>query len=137
MGELFLVYVNDLGVTTEGKNSYDLLFAKDPTITFGEKWATVPIGICAKNSKLPDPSTYDVRISFETDIDLILGQNNQCISYLDIQDNIMACAWENITGYEEYPDNRIVLQYGDSFDIVKQKLEQREIKIEYNEQESK
>jgi hypothetical protein len=127
--DTYLVFVNDTGKTTDGKNRYDFLFAKDPSLTFGEKWTVLPIGICRNQDKLPSEETYDFINSIETNIELILGKDNKCVSYMSVQDKIVAVAWENIENYEEYPEYRLVFHYGESYDEIVKKLSQKDIKF--------
>ena len=51
-----------------------------------------------------------------------------CFGYRHAVDGIIALAYEDITDYEEYPENgRLVLKYGMTIDEVIEKLNNKDI----------
>jgi hypothetical protein len=52
----------------------------------------------------------------------------------DATDGIVALAWENIDGLEEYPEPRLVFPFGISLTAVNDKLYERDIRIEFKKE---
>jgi len=125
--EEFLVFVNKTGTAIDGDNIYELLFATDISIVYGEGWSVIPCGICIQEEKLPHESTYNLTKQIKTSITLGLAQDNTCFSYQDVVDGVMCVAYEDISGYDEYPEQRLILNYGDSLQEVEEKLEVKNI----------
>jgi hypothetical protein len=105
------------------------MFSKDITIVWGYGWSTIPSGICSQEDKLPESSTYDMVKRVNCSLNFDVAQDNTCFSMQDCIDKIIALAWLNINGYEEYPENRIVLHYGDDFNDVEEKLQEEGIEM--------
>jgi len=125
--ELFLVFIRKIGTALDGVNVYDLLFAEDPTIVYGEGWGVIPAGICSPEEKLPHESTYQLVKRIQTVMNLGFAQDNTCFSMQDCTDKVVALAWEDILGYEEYPLRRLVFHYGESYEEVEKKLDEKDI----------
>lgn len=67
----------------------------------------------------------------KTEIKFDLAQKNACYSMQDCKDMIIPVVWENIDGYEEYPEKgRIVLHFGDDIETIKEIFDLRKIKFE-------
>ena len=61
-------------------------------------------------------------------IKLELIQNNCCFSVSDCYDGIVALGWEDISSYDEYPeDGRIFFKFGESLEEVENKLAMKSI----------
>jgi hypothetical protein len=125
--DYFLIYVNRSGLAIDGYNSYDFLFAKDPTIVYGEGWNVIPSSICSPEEKLPHSSTYDLTKRINTQLKFGLAQNNSCFAMQDCIDGVICLAYEDITDYDEYPSNRLVLNFGETFESVERKLDDKDI----------
>lgn len=124
--DLFVVYVVKVGTGSDGKNIYQMLLSENPSDVWGEQWGEKPACNCRALDIGED--MYSYRKEFKTDIDLVLGQDNCCGSLQDMKDHCFALAYENIDGYEEYPEPlRIVILYGESMEEVEGKLRQRDI----------
>ena len=64
----------------------------------------------------------------KTKIKFDLIQDNCCFSVSDCYDGIIALAWEDISQYEEYPeDGRLFFKFGESIDDVDDKLARKHI----------
>ena len=113
---LYLIYVQFVGKDNDNKNVYELLFNYDHESVWVEGWEEIPA--CNEKNLKPNDDDYERVIEIRTDVKLILGQDNCCVSFSDVKDNIAAIAYEDIQQYEEYPDNRIVLHYGQDIDEV-------------------
>ena len=54
-----------------------------------------------------------------------LAQRNTCFSMQDCIDGVIALAWEDLSDYDEYPEPRLIFQFGESFEEVEDKLARR------------
>ena len=129
--ELCLVYVKHIGTDIDGKNIYNLLLSKDPDGAFSEDWGQIP----AKN--VPDArldleeDMYDYVVECRTDIKFDLAQHCSSFSMQDARDNIVALAFENVSKYDEYPEPRIILHFGENIEDIEKKFTQRNISLKY------
>jgi hypothetical protein len=121
----FLIYVNHSGLSVDGFNSYDFLFAKDPNIVYGSGWNVIPSSICSPEEKLPHDSTYDLMKRVTTQLKLGLAQNNSCFAMQDCIDGVICLAYEDISDYDEYPVNRLILNFGETYKNVDKKLDEK------------
>nr|DAW74841.1 MAG TPA: hypothetical protein [Ackermannviridae sp.] len=126
---LSVIYVQKIGQDNDGNYVYEFLISEDPDSVWVENWNEVPV--CNEADTRPSQDDYDYVKELRTDIKLTLGQDNCCVSFMDIKDNIAALAYEDISGYEEYPEPRLVIQYGDSLDYVEEMLAKRDLYMKY------
>lgn len=106
-----LIYVNKLGKNSEDTYTYEFYFSEEPEMTWGMHWDNKPASI--NNITTIEKQNYDFVKILKTNISFDLPQRNSCFSMQDMKDGIIPVAWENIDGYEEYPDNgRIVFPFG-------------------------
>jgi hypothetical protein len=124
-----LCFVNRLGLNSKGLMEYELYFSDDIDLVWQSGWSIVPAGICLLSELLPEEDNYHLIERIETDIPLMLIQNQTSFSYADCTDKIIAILWEDIQGLDEYPDNRIVLYYGDDIQTVKDIFSLRDIEF--------
>lgn len=123
--ELYLIYINYIGQNFLGTNIYEFLFSDRKDIN-GENWDEFP----ANGKPLP-PSKNDV-VCFGilyTNLIFELVQNSQSFSMWDAVDGIIALGWENITDYDEYPENRLYFTFGESYQSVVDKLYSKDIEL--------
>jgi len=130
MEDYKLIFINKIGKNSDDEYQYEFMFSTDISIVWGDGWSTIPSGICSQVDKLPHNSTYDLTKKVISKLNLDVAQDNTCFSMQDCIDKIVALAWENITDYEEYPFNRLVFHYGDTFEEVDEKLQEHNIDIE-------
>lgn len=126
---LSVIYVQKIGQDNDGNYVYEFLISEDPDSVWVENWNEVPV--CNEADTRPSQDDYDYVKELRTDIKLTLGQDNCCVSFMDIKDNIAALAYEDISGYEEYPEPRLVIQYGDSLDYVEEMFAKRDLYMKY------
>ena len=50
----------------------------------------------------------------------------------DAVDGIIAMAWENLEGYDEYPEKRLFFEFGEKIDSVESKLYEKDMVLSYN-----
>jgi hypothetical protein len=52
----------------------------------------------------------------------------------DAVDGIVAMAWENMEGYDEYPDKRLYFSFGEEISSVEDKLYEKDMVIIYEKE---
>lgn len=121
--KLFLLFINYIGKDLDDKNLYEFLFGteKQKEVFWGEDFEQKPAGIC--NDLTPMEDSFEdvrkIRVKFKLD----LAKDSCCYSMSDCIDGVIALAWENIDNYDEYPtDGRFIVQFGESFEVVEDKL---------------
>lgn len=130
--ELVVVYIVNVGVDINGLNIYHFLISDECESTWGECWGQQPAGNVKKSLLMPDDSNYIYIKELKTDLKLNLAQDNTCFSMQDCKDNIVALAYEDLSGYEEYPEPfRIVIHFGERLSDVEVKLAQRNITLNF------
>lgn len=130
--ELKVVYVNYVGKNSEGFNIYHFLLSEDCEETFMEDWAEKPSSNIPNDYLVPDETQYDYIKELKTRITLDLQQDNTCFSFQDCRDKIVAIAYENLDGYEQYPEPlRIVIHFGDYIDDVERMLARRDMRMRF------
>ena len=125
--ELQLVYIHNLGLNAESKYHYNFYFVPKDLRLCNENWQSNIAGLF--NEKyMPDKST--VIYSLITSIPLGLITDNLCLGMKNAIDGVVALAWEDISDYEEYPEEgRLILYYGLSFDEVNDILQKKDEKL--------
>jgi len=123
----YLLFINLVGEENDGYYRYEFIFTDNPDEAFGEDFEYKPASLV--NSLYPNDEYITEIHTIKTKIKLDLIQNNSCFGMQDAMDRIVALAYENIDSYEEYPDDRIILFYGDEYSEVENKLGLRGILI--------
>ena len=126
---LYVIYVQEVGKDNDDNYVYEFLISEDPDSVWVNNWNEVPV--CNESNTKPADDDYDYVKELRTDIKLILGQNNCCVSFMDIKDNIAALAYEDLSEAEEYPEPRIVILYGDPLDEVEEMFAKRNLFMKY------
>ena len=110
MDKLKLIYIHNLGLNAELKHQYSFYYVKDDLELCNENWKSDSCGLF--NEKyIPDNNTV-VR-TLVTPIPLALISDNLCLGMKHAIDNVVALAWEDISDYEEYPEEgRLVFYHG-------------------------
>jgi hypothetical protein len=126
---LYVIYVQEVGKDNDNNYVYEFLISEDPDSVWVDSWNELPV--CNEQDTKPSEDDYDYVKELRTDIKLSLGQNNCCVSFMDVKDNIAALAYEDLSEAEEYPDPRIVILYGDPLDEVEEMLAKRNLFMKY------
>ena len=126
---LYVIYVQEVGKDNDNNYVYEFLISEDPDSVWVDSWNELPV--CNEQDTKPSEDDYDYVKELRTDIKLSLGQNNCCVSFMDVKDNIAALAYEDLSEAEEYPDPRIVILYGDPLDEVEEMLGKRNLFMKY------
>ena len=126
---MVLTYINLIGKDYNDNYLYDFIFSTNVNNIDGLEWENSPA------SKRPKPP-YSKFISgvgrVETTISFDLIQNSDTFSMWDSVDLVIALGWENISGYEDYPKNRLVFNFGETLDDVSSKLKRNDITMIFN-----
>ena len=125
--KVYLLFINLVGEENDGYYRYEFIFTDNPDEAFGEDFEYKPASLV--NNLYPNDEYITEIHTIKTKIKLDLIQNNSCFGMQDAMDGIVALAYENIDSYEEYPDDRIILFYGDEYSEVENKLGLRGILI--------
>jgi hypothetical protein len=128
MDDLKLIYVHLSGDDCYGNLSYQFIFSDTTEGIDGEGWDSYPAG---GNPYPPSKEVIKQVGRIEGELSLIVVQNNEQFSMWDAIDGVVALAWENIDGMEDYPDNRLTFSFGMGMQAVKDLLYERDINIEY------
>ena len=125
--KLFLVYVNPVGVNSEGQNEYDFFFSETPETVWGEDWNVSSPAACANT--LPQEDTYSVVKRLVTDVDFFCAQENTCFSMQDCIDGVICLLYY----YDEDEDKYHPLKFSTPYNEVVTYLEK--INCIFNEEE--
>lgn len=128
MGNLQLVYAEKITESnSRGLYEYDLYFSEAPDVVWGPDWNASCPSACSPDGIRPDESTYQMIKRLECNVPFICIGDNSCFSCQDMIDQIVACMWEDISNYDEYPEPiRLVFKFGEPLDDIISKLELRE-----------
>lgn len=128
-----LIFINKLGKNSEDTYTYEFYFSEEPEMAWGLHWDDKPASL--NNITMIEKQNYDFVKMLKTNINFDLSQKNSCFSMQDMKDLIIPVAWENIDGYEEYPENgRLVFQFGVSETDVELKLAKRDLAFEKSDE---
>ena len=123
-----LVFVKPICKNTDQTYEYDLFFSDTPDIVWGVDWECNTPGLISTEEIVPDPTTYNKTVRIKTQYPLKTIQETYCYSMEYAIARIIALSWIDIENMEEYPEKgRMVLYFGDSFEKVKEKLNDFEI----------
>ena len=120
--DVYLCFVRLIGEEMDSINRYEFVFTDNIEEAWGENWEHVPASLV--NNLMVD-SKYITEVHIvRTGIKFALVQDNSCFGMQDCIDNIVALAYEDISGYSEYPEERgrLVFHFGESLDDVENKL---------------
>ena len=122
INDVYLCFVRLIGEENDGYYRYEFIFTDNPDEVFGDDWEYKPAGLV--NDLMPSEEYMTEVHIVKTKIKFDLIQDNNCFSMQDALDNIVSIAFENIDGYDEYPEDRgrLFFMFGESLDEVENKL---------------
>lgn len=124
-----IVFIKKIGKSNDNMNLYEFLFSNEIESVWGLDWEVKPANIC--NIQNLDEDMFQEKHIIKTSIDLYLVQKNNCFSMQDCIDGIIPLCWEDISEYEDYPeDGRLIIHFGKTFDEVKQLLMMKGLNFE-------
>lgn len=127
-----LIYINGMGPNFRGDNIYEFIFS-DTLEVFGENWESKP----ANGYPLPPDMEYIKKVGtlVNEDVVLELVQDSDVFSVIDSMDNVIALGWEKETDDIDFSlIKRLVFQFGDTEEDVKNKLYERDIVLQFEKE---
>lgn len=121
-----LVFVKPIS-NNESYYEYDFIFSDTPENVWGPDWDFDVPSICPELD--PEPSTYSDIIRVKSDNKFSVAQEQSCYPMAYCTDKILALAWLDIEGLEEYPAYRVIFHFNDDFITVQDKLSKIDIFI--------
>lgn len=120
--ELRLGFVRFVGVENGGVNVYELIFTHESMIDsfWGENFNIQPASLTS--SLFPDQQYVSKVAMVKTIMQLKTIGDCGCFSVQDAMDGCVCLAYQDLTHEEEYPDYRLVLQFGETYGEVEEKL---------------
>ena len=131
MENLFLVYINRVGKDYKGEFIYEFIFNDVIKNIDGDEWDNYP---AAGRPEPPHKSFIKKVGKLESELNLEVIQNSDTFSVWDAVDGVIALAWENIDGYEVYPEHRLCFKFGEPIKEVETKLYEKDLILKYNTQ---
>jgi hypothetical protein len=127
-----LIYINGMGPNFRGDNIYEFIFS-DTLEVFGENWESKP----ANGYPLPPDMEYIKKVGTLVHEEIVfeLVQDSDVFSVIDSMDNVIALGWEKETNDIDFSlTKRLVFQFGDTEDDVKNKLYERDIVLQFEKE---
>jgi hypothetical protein len=126
---MFLVYINEIGSNWTGNNIYEFLFSSTIDNIDGDDWDVYP----ASGQPSPPHAELVSRVgTLTSDFKITLIQNSDTFALWDAVDGIVALGWEDISDYDTYPDTRTHFMFGETLEVVHDKLYANDLILEYN-----
>ena len=127
-----LIYINGMGPNFRGDNMYEFIFS-DTLEVFGENWESKP----ANGYPLPPDMEYIKKVGTLVHEEIVfeLIQDSDVFSVIDSMDNVIALGWEKETSEVDFSlTKRLVFQFGDTEEEVKNKLYERDIVLQFEKE---
>lgn len=127
-----LIYINGMGPNFRGDNIYEFIFS-DTLEVFGENWESKP----ANGYPLPPDMEYIKKVGTLVHEEIVfeLVQDSDVFSVIDSMDNVIALGWEKETNDIDFSlIKRLVFQFGDTEEDVKNKLYERDIILQFEKE---
>ena len=125
----YLIYINGLGSNYRGENIYEFIFSYTTEDVWGENWEARPA------NGYPSPPDIEhvkkVGVLTNGDVTLELVQQSDVFSVQDSIDGVIALGWEKEDEIDFSLVKRLVFKYGDQEQIVKDKLYERDLVLEF------
>jgi hypothetical protein len=121
-----------MGPNFRGDNIYEFIFS-DTLEVFGENWESKP----ANGYPLPPDMEYIKKVGTLVHEEIVfeLAQDSDVFSVIDSMDNVIALGWEKETNDIDFSlTKRLVFQFGDTEDDVKNKLYERDIVLQFEKE---
>jgi hypothetical protein len=126
-----LVYINKIGQNWKGNYIYEFLFSDVVEDIDGEGWDSYP---SSGNPEPPEGRFIKETGLLNTTLKLDLVQESDSFAMWDAVDGIVAMSWENMEGYDEYPEKRLFFSFGEDIESVNNKLYEKDIVLNYNKE---
>jgi hypothetical protein len=126
----YLIYINGLGSNYKGENIYEFIFSDSIEEIWGEDWDSRP----ANGYPSPPDIEYVTKVGMLTTkkFTLELIQNSDVFSVQDSLDGVIALGWEKEEDIDFSLTKRLVFQFGDDEQKIKDKLYERDIVLVFD-----
>ena len=126
----YLIYVNELGPNYKGDNIYEFIFSENLDNIWGEQWESKPAN---GYPYPPDLSQiHKVGVLKNDSVTLSVIQKSDVFSMIDAIDDVISLSWENESEEVNFSvKKRLVFRFGETEEIVKNKLYERDIVLEF------
>ncbi len=136
MKDLFLIYVNYIGVDHKKNYLYEFIFSDTTKEIDGNEWDQYPA-----SSAHPEPPNErfikEVGLLTTSDFKFEVIQESSLFAVFDGLDGVVAMAWEDVNDYEQYPTKRLAFHFGETFEMVKNKLYEKDLILELKYEKQK
>jgi hypothetical protein len=137
MKDLYLIYINNIGKNYKSENIYEFLFSDRTNYDWDETWYESSV-VTDKNDLTPDPSFIKLVGGLKTsELDLELIQNSGVFQIYNAVEGIVALGWEKLQDDQEYPEERLVFRFGETKELVEEKLYSLDLVLNYDESKVK
>ena len=126
-----LVYINKIGQNWKGNYIYEFLVWDVVEDIDGERWDSYP---SSGNPDPPEGRFVKETGLLDTTLKLDLVQESDSFAMWDAVDGIVAMSWENMEGYDEYPEKRLFFSFGEDIESVNDKLYEKDMVLNYNKE---
>jgi hypothetical protein len=131
--QLFLIYVNHVGKDYKGQYIYEFIFSDITKDIDGDDWDTFP----ASGRPQPPHEIFIKKVLvLKSELRLDVVQQSDTFAVWDAIDGVIALAWENVNGYEQYPEHRLCFQFGETYEQVKDKLYEKDLILEHEKEQN-
>ena len=111
-----------------GNYVYKFYYSENPDVVWGSSWDYNNPSVADEEDIFPQESSYSKTEDVQSDYKLGLAMKNACYPLLYCTYGILALAWIDIEGLENYPENgRGVVKFGMEYEEVKKIIEQYRI----------
>ena len=124
-----LVYINKIGQNWKGNLIYEFLFSDILKNIDSEGWDSYP---ASNNPGPPEEKFIKKTGNLITEIKLDIIQESDSFGMWDAVDGIIALAWENLDGYDDYPDSRLFFTFGEDIKSIESKLYEKDLILNYD-----
>jgi hypothetical protein len=131
---MFLIYINKIGKNWKDEFLYEFIFSDTIENIDGEDWDSYP---ASGNPSPPDQKFIKKVGTLTTTLNLEVIQNSESFAIWDAVDGIISLSWENLDGYEEYPESRLFFKFGETINSVEDKIYERDMILIFNEKNEK
>ena len=133
MKDLYLIYINNIGKNYKSENIYEFLFSDRTNYDWDETWYESSV-VTDKNDLTPDPSFIKLVGGLKTsELDLELIQNSGVFQIYNAVEGIIDLGWEKLQDDQDYPEERLVFRFGETKELVEEKLYSLDLVLNYDE----
>ena len=125
---LYLIYINLLGVDWKGEFNYEFIFSDTIDGIDGEDWDLYP---ASGQPKPPRADLIHVVGVLTSNLKLELVQDSDTFAVWDAVDGIISLGWEDISEYEDYPEHRLDFKFGQTIKSIEDSLYEMDFILNY------